>query len=598
MTVGPDESDATTALSPTTVAGSEDFRALFEAMPAACLVVVPDVPRFTIVAVTDIYCRRAQQTREALLGRGLFEAFPDAASPEQGGHQRRIEVALRDSFAEVCRTKVPHRMAVQRYDMPGHDGNLEPRYWQPINAPVVGPGGTVRYLVHQVEDVTDQRVAEAFQREMAGHLAAFNAQLTQNAEERERLLGQVRAEHQRSVGILESISDTFYAVDEQFRFTYVNRRAGEVWARNPRDLIGRHYWTEFPMAIGSESYEKHLYVMASRHPAHYETVSPILNRWIAVSIYPTEDGGLAVYFHDVEERKRADAEREAARAEAEAARVALEQAHAALEARVTDRTAALARSNEELVEEIAARERAEAERTALRRQLAATEEAERQRLARELHDRLGQHLTGFTLGLHDVRRRLSTGEPAEVRLTQLEELARAMTIDARALALELRPPELDDVGLESALETYVEDWAARYDISTEFAMTGTRVHLIPTEVASTLYRIVQEALTNVARHADATQVSVTAVQRDDEIRLAVEDDGRGFDVEIWGKLAPTERRLGLAGMRERAALVGGTVSIESNPGAGTTLYVRLPLGDADAAPNPSPRGAPLGTGDS
>ena len=167
----------------------------------------------------------------------------------------------------------------------------------------------------------------------------------------------------------------------------------------------------------------------------------------------------------------------------------------------------------------------------------------------------------------------------------------------RALALELRPPELDDVGLESALETYVKDWSARYDISVEFAMTGKPGRPLPMEVASTLYRIVQEALTNVAKHAAATDVSVTAIRHDDEIRLVVEDDGRGFDIESWGKRALGERRFGLAGMRERAALVGGTVSIESNLGAGTTLYVQLPLHDTDTATSSASGAARQGEGD-
>ena len=129
---------------------AEDFRALFEAMPAACLVITPDVPRYTIVAATDAYCRYAQISRETVLGRGLFEVFPDdGAFSALGAGQRRVQVALRDSFAKVYRTRVADRMAIQRYDLPGRDGRLEPRYWQPIYAPVFAPGGAVRYLEHQ-----------------------------------------------------------------------------------------------------------------------------------------------------------------------------------------------------------------------------------------------------------------------------------------------------------------------------------------------------------------------------------------------------------------------------------------------------------------
>lgn len=106
--------------------------------------------------------------------------------------------------------------------------------------------------------------------------------------------------------VLESISDAFYAVDSDFRFTYVNRRAEEWWKRDRADLIGRHYWTEFPAAVGSEAHRYHLEAMRERRPVHFETVSPLLHHWVDVSIFPAEDGGLAVYFRDITERKQSE----------------------------------------------------------------------------------------------------------------------------------------------------------------------------------------------------------------------------------------------------------------------------------------------------
>lgn len=103
--------------------------------------------------------------------------------------------------------------------------------------------------------------------------------------------------------ILENI-DMFYVLDENFCFTYLNRQAEEAWERRREDLIGRYYWTEFPAAVGSESYQMHLKVMEERQSVHYETISPILNRWVDVKIFPTDEGGLAVYFYDIDERKR------------------------------------------------------------------------------------------------------------------------------------------------------------------------------------------------------------------------------------------------------------------------------------------------------
>jgi two-component system sensor histidine kinase UhpB len=154
-----------------------------------------------------------------------------------------------------------------------------------------------------------------------------------------------------------------------------------------------------------------------------------------------------------------------------------------------------------------------------------------------------------------------------------------MTAGARYLALELRPPELDDLGLESALATFVAEWSARYGVASDVALRGEDERAASPDVASALYRIAQEALTNVAKHARASEVSVIVERRDGEVRLIVEDDGGGFDVDATATRVRAERRLGLAGMRERAALVGGNLTIESSPGAGTTVYVRLPAED-------------------
>jgi len=142
-------------------------------------------------------------------------------------------------------------------------------------------------MLSAVRDISERRVAEA---------------------ERERLLVAERAARERTSTILESIGDAFYAVDADFRFTYVNRKAEELWGRQRQNLVGRHYWTEFPEAVESESAQMHRRAMAERRPAHYETVSPIVGRWVDVSLYPDSGGGLSCYVRDVSERKQAEAE--------------------------------------------------------------------------------------------------------------------------------------------------------------------------------------------------------------------------------------------------------------------------------------------------
>lgn len=217
----------------------------------------------------------------------------------------------------------------------------------------------------------------------------------------------------------------------------------------------------------------------------------------------------------------------------------------------------------------------ELERDALRRQLAAAEENERRRLSRELHDQLGQHLTALTLGLDEIVGMLPDDSPALPRLASLLRLTTLLTRDVRYLALELRPPELDDVGLESAMATYIDKWASRFSVPVEFEVTGAG-SLPGVEASSTVYRILQEALTNVAKHSSARQVSVILEFTPGAARLIVEDDGRGFDVANRRAQARAESRLGLAGMEERAMLLGGTLEIESVPGEGATLFVSLP----------------------
>ena len=137
-----------------------------------------------------------------------------------------------------------------------------------------------------------------------------------------------RASERRAAAILESITDAFYALDRDFRFTYVNRRAEELWDRSREELLGRHYAEEFPQVVGSETYEMHRLVMARRQPVRFETLSPVLQRWISINVYPEASGGISCYFQDISERKEAEAERERLLDAEHAARTRAEEANA------------------------------------------------------------------------------------------------------------------------------------------------------------------------------------------------------------------------------------------------------------------------------
>jgi signal transduction histidine kinase len=260
---------------------------------------------------------------------------------------------------------------------------------------------------------------------------------------------------------------------------------------------------------------------------------------------------------------------------------ALRGAHDQLESRVRERTAELARSNKVLQVEIAERKRAEVARQQLLRRLVTAQEEERRRLSRELHDQLGQHLTALMLGLKSLKEPDSSASPAEERVARLQELTDQLMQEVHRLAWELRPAALDDLGLPAALQRHVEAWSRYAGVSVDFHGPAAGADRLPPPVETTLYRVVQEALTNVLRHATARHASVLLEHCDEHVLAIVEDDGQGFDSEAVLAASDAQGRLGLMGMQERVASVGGALEIESRCGEGTTVYVRIPLGAAE-----------------
>jgi two-component system, NarL family, sensor histidine kinase DevS len=208
-------------------------------------------------------------------------------------------------------------------------------------------------------------------------------------------------------------------------------------------------------------------------------------------------------------------------------------------------------------------------RDALRR-VVAGQEVERRRLARELHDETGQALTSILLGLRAVDEARS-GEDVAKAVAGLRELVVATLQDVRRLAVQLRPKALDDFGLVPALERLAQTFSESSGIRVQLeARVGEE--RLPSEVETTIYRIVQEALTNVVKHAEATEVSILLVRRDGAVTAVLEDNGGGFDPD-----AARADSLGLEGMRERVALHDGRLTVESAPGSGTTLRAEVTL---------------------
>lgn len=184
--------------------------------------------------------------------------------------------------------------------------------------------------------------------------------------------------------------------------------------------------------------------------------------------------------------------------------------------------------------------------------------------------------------------RLSTaqsleGMPSTVQeeLAQLQTLSRHISHAVDHLTMELRPPALQDFGLPHALRSYAEEWSATSGIPVDVLVTGLESTRLSEVIETTVYRIVQEALTNVLKHAQANAVSVLVERRPGVLRVIIEDNGVGFEASERITHGTGGRQVGLIGMVERTTLVGGELTIESIPGSGTTIYLNVPIG-ADA----------------
>jgi signal transduction histidine kinase len=191
-----------------------------------------------------------------------------------------------------------------------------------------------------------------------------------------------------------------------------------------------------------------------------------------------------------------------------------------------------------------------------------------------MHDQFGEQLTALGLGIRTLKDTCANDPRLALDVAALEKVAQQLDEDVDHLVWELRPTALDDLGLRAALANYVQDWSLRAGVHVDLHTTGLSADRLTSEVETTLYRIAQEALNNIAKHARAENVDVILERRSDYVSLIIEDDGVGFD---HGNPSAPNQGFGLLGMQERAALVGATVLIESAAGEGTTIIVRMPI---------------------
>ena len=228
----------------------------------------------------------------------------------------------------------------------------------------------------------------------------------------------------------------------------------------------------------------------------------------------------------------------------------------------------------DMTDRIAANEAFDARATLER--LVHAQERERARIARDLHDEFGQQLTVLRHRLESLKKDIEEHD-VSTKVAELEAISHKLDQCVDRITWELRPLTLEDLGLVPALQKYITDWCAHWNVACDLLASSLKKTRFNADVETNLYRIVQEALNNVAKHSKAKHVEVMFERRDDLLILVIEDDGKGFST--FNKRLMV-KGLGLTGMRERAALIGGSLEIESAPGKGTTIYVRIPAAAA------------------
>jgi PAS domain S-box-containing protein len=382
--------------------------------------------------------------------------------------------------------------------------------------------------------------------------------------------------------------------------SYLNPAFARLVGRARKELVGRPFGEAVPegdrngcLALLDRVFRTGTHENLAEQEHHHTQVGPVYWSYAVWAILGADERptGVMVQVTDSTEtalfRRRAAAMNEALVLSSvrqhelveatESLNARLREAHDQLDGRVAERTTELAVANASLRAEIGSREAAEAERLELLRRLATAHEDERRRIARDLHDQMGQLLTALGLGLKWLDDAIPDPSPARPHLARLREVTDLISREVHHLALDLRPTALDDLGLQTVLATFAEGWSARSGVEVDFQNSLPESARLPEAVETALYRVVQEAMTNVFRHAGARRVSLVLQCSAGQAVAVVEDDGVGFDAESMMAPAGDLGRLGLLGMRERMALVGGTLTVESAPGRGTTVIARVPL---------------------
>jgi two-component system sensor histidine kinase UhpB len=391
------------------------------------------------------------------------------------------------------------------------------------------------------------------------------AQLQANARaEVERYAALLRYAEARTRTILDTAGDGILTVDELGIVRSFNRAAVRLFGYERREILGSNI-----TRLIEEHEDRIAEKLGTGEAKVFGVGHEVQGRRKDGTVFPLEPAvskigaGMKRRFtyivRDLTERKHTEA--------------LLRQARDELERRVQERTAQLVDANKAL-------RQSEERLRHLSRQLLRTQENERRRLARELHDEIGQTLTAIKMTMQAAER----GGDSEARLKDGIGLVERILTQVRNLSLDLRPAMLDELGLIPAVRWYLDRQSQRAGL-VAYLDANCEISRLPPDLETTCFRLVQEAVTNIIRHAEAKTAWVTLRQKASELYMEIRDDGKGFDVAAARRRATHGASLGLLGMQERVQLVGGKLSMHSAPGQGTEVRVRIPV--SRGAPTPS-----------
>jgi PAS domain S-box-containing protein len=359
-------------------------------------------------------------------------------------------------------------------------------------------------------------------------------------------------------------------VDREHRYRLVNRTYTDWFERSREEIIGKH----LSEVLGQAAYQAilpEIEKVLSGEEVIFERLVPYKSgeRYIHVHYVPEVDAsskqviGFHAFVQDISERKRAE--------------IALQRSREELEFRVQQRTKELEYANKAIRVEMMERGKAEESRLKMLHRLVTVQEDERRRFARNLHDQLGQQLTALRLKLEVLKKMCDGNQELYNQVAETQNVARRLDLDVEFLAWQLRPTVLDDLGIVAALDNYAQQWSINFKIATYFNADRFGKTSLSPETETNLYHIAQEALNNIAKHAQASKVNILLEPRDDFVVLIIEDNGVGFDSDKQALNGQQTKGLGLIGMHERVWLVGGALEIESTLGEGTTVYAKVPI---------------------